>query len=47
MFSINYWPTNLRRQCTLNVGIRLWNDLPVDITTSAVSAVTYNVTELW
>ena len=35
MFSINYYRTNLGRQytrCTLNVGIRFWNDLPIDIT---------------
>ena len=31
MYSINYSRTKLRRQCTSNVGIRLWNDLPIDI----------------
>ena len=32
MFSVNYSRTNLRRQCTSSVRIRLWNDLPIDIT---------------
>ena len=31
MFSIKFSRTNLRRQCTSNVGIRLLNDLPVNL----------------
>ena len=31
MFSINYSHTNLKRQCTLIVGIKLRNDLAVDL----------------
>ena len=32
MFSINYFRTNLRRQCASNAGIKLWNASPDDIT---------------
>ena len=32
MFSINYFRTNLSRQCASNAGIRLWDALPDDIT---------------
>ena len=31
LFSIDYSRTNLRRQCTSNVGKRLSNNLPVDL----------------
>ena len=31
MLSMKYSRTNLRRQCALNAGIRLWNALPDDI----------------
>ena len=31
MFSIQFSRTNLRRQCTSNVGIRLLDDLPVHV----------------
>ena len=47
MFSINNFHTNLRRQCTSNVGIKLWNDLPIDITnTTSIYLKDYKTVQL-